>query len=158
MSGYPNIPTRQDFGPEMENVRPPVMPTRDLSAGQMNLSFWQTAGAGRTLPQALILFDGTIPGIVSQSLAFDPRQELGNITFVDNGVGDYTFTFASTYKDQRGADVAFAPLGAIAVPQNVAAGVEASPTLISGQDVTIEVVDAASAPLDAIILLQVWGG
>ena len=74
--GFPDRPPRAAFGPQMKNKRAPVIAETDFSANQANLSFWQAAGAGRTVAMATILYDGVADSILSQALAFDPQQEL----------------------------------------------------------------------------------
>lgn len=156
MSGFPNRPARIVFGPQMKNKRPPVIAETDLNANQMNLDFWQVAGAGRVVAMAVILFDGVTPAIISQALAFDPRQELEDIAFVKNATGDYTFTFASTYKDEQGNDVSFAPRFSMAQFQGGTPGDKATPFDPSGQDVLVRVRNAAEALIDGTFMLQVW--
>lgn len=154
MSGFPNIPRRVDFGPEMRDARPPIIPETDLSANQMNLTFWQVAGAGRVLPQAVLVFDPDSPEITFQALAFDPRQLLGPVDFVVNGTGDYTFTFATTYRDEQGTPVSFTPAGAMAHVQE-AANLFGHAS-VSGQDVNVRVLDSADAADDGIVIVLVW--
>lgn len=156
MGGFPARPARSKFGPTMKNKRRPTIAETDLSADQVNLSFWQAAGSGRTLPLATILFDGAIPIIVSQALAFDPKQELGLIDVVKNGTGDYTFTFASSYKDENGVDTPFAPQFSMTMLQGGNPGDKATPFDPSGQDVLVRVRDAAEVLIDGTFLLQVW--
>ena len=156
MSGYPNIPARVAYGPQMRNKFEPRIADTDLAADSVNLTFWQIAGAARVLPMALILFDGVTPQILSQALAFDPKQELGDIAFVDNGVGDYTFTFAGTYLNQNGAATPFVPSFSAPFVQGGAAGTKANSFLPSGQDVRVVVRDIAEASIDATFVLAVW--
>lgn len=158
MPGYPNLPNRAAFGPSvLENVRPVQNPKRELSAEQMMLTFWQMAGAGRMLPQFITVLDGAqvTPVTEFQAKAFDPRGELPNIEPVDNGVGDYTWTFDTTYKDENGQDTLFSPKGAMAFVQGGAARDEAGATVV-GQTVQVEVRDSANAAKDAKVLLLVW--
>lgn len=156
MSGFPDRPPRVAFGPEMQNKRPPVIPETDLSADQMNLSFWQAAGAGRVLPQALLLFNGATPDILTQALAFDPKQELEDIAFVKNGTGDYTFTFASTYSNQAGGSRPFVPAMGLVFVQG-ASGNRPNVILPGGQDVQVTVLDPTLiSNVDATFLLAVW--
>lgn len=141
----------------MQNVRPPSNPKTDLSASQVNLAFWQLSGAGRTVPMAIILFDGVTPALLMQRLAFDPNQLLPNIAFVKNGTGDYDFTFASTYQDEKGEARAFQPAAAMASTQGAAAGVKANASNPGGsQTVNVQVLDAADLNVDATFLLVVW--
>ena len=156
MSGYPNRPPRIAFGPQMLNKRDPTNAETDLNADQMNLSFWQMAGAGRVLPMAMLLFNGTVPEIIFQSLAFDPKQELGALAFVKDATGDYTFTFATTYKDESGADVSFTPQFSMAMVQGGAVGTKANPQTVNGQNVQVLVRDNVEALIDGTFMLAVW--
>lgn len=156
MSGFPNKPTREQFGPNMENARPPVIPEKDLSAAQVNLAFWQAAGSGRTCAAALVLIDGATPDILLQNMTFDPNQTLPDLALVKNGTGDYTITFAATYQDQNGQDVSFVPKAAMAHIQesllNATEQVE-----VSGQDVNVKTYNNVPNPIDTTVLLLVWG-
>ncbi len=156
MSGFPDRPPRIKFGPNMQNRRDPKIAETDLSANQMNLTFWQAAGASRTVPMATILFDGVTPAIIAQALAFDPKQELGAIGFAKNGTGDYTFTFASTYPNEAGVATPFSPRFAMAMLQGGTPGDKATPLSPSGQNVTVRVRDSAETLIDGTFLVQVW--
>lgn len=155
MSGFPNTPTRVAFGPEMENEFPPTNPKRDLEANSINLTFWQTAGAGRVLPKALIIYDLVADSILFQALAFDPRGELSNIAHTKNGTGDVTFTFASTYKDQNGNDANFTPKAATADVQSSTAGDNGNAS-VSAQTVNVLVFNVSAVAIDRTIIVQVW--
>lgn len=154
--GFPERTARTGFGPEMKNKRAPIIPETDLSADQMNLSFWQMAGAGRTLPMAVILFDGATPTIVFQTAAFDPNQELPPIAFVKDGTGDYTFTFAGTYNNEKGNPVSFVPRMSMAFVQGGAVGTIATAFIPNGQDVSIDVRDVGDVFIDGTFVLAVW--
>lgn len=155
--GFPDRPPRIGFGPQMRNKRPPINSETDLTADQMNLDFWQIAGAGRTLPMTMILFDGGgTPAVIFQAAAYDPNQELPLIAFVKNGTGDYTFTFDATYDDEKGQPISFVPRMSIAAAQGGAAGTKATPLLPVGQDVLVEVRNAAEALVDGTFVLAVW--
>lgn len=144
----------------MRNARPPVTPETDLSASQVNLMFWQLAGGGRTLPMAIFLYDGATPQVLFQALAFDPDGLLGNVPVVKNGTGDYTWTFASTYPDEKGVAQPYQPRAAMAFTQGAPAGVKANafnPGIGgAGQDIQVIVRDAAELVTDATFLLAVW--
>ena len=155
-NGFPNRPARIDFGPEMQNKRAPTNSETDLNADQMNLTFWQTAGAGRVLPMAVILFDGVAPAITFQALAFDPRGELSLLAFVKDATGDYTFTFATTYKDESGKDVSFVPRFAICMTQGGAIGDKATAVVPSGQSVQVTYRDSSDILTDGVFMLAVW--
>lgn len=155
--GFPERPPRIAFGPEMRNKRPPINAETDLTADQMNLDFWQISGAGRTLPMTVILFDGGgTPAVIFQAAAYDPNQELANIAFVKNGTGDYTFTFESTYDNEKGQPISFVPRFSMAMVQGGAAGTKANTMIVSGQDVQVLVRNNVEALIDATFMLAVW--
>lgn len=154
-SGFPNRPARSSFGPTMTNVRAVVRPEKELDAGNVNLALWQVAGAGRTMPVGVLGYNGTTQARLFQLLAWDSNNKLVAIPAVKNSTGNYTFTFASTYKDEGGRDVVFAPVAAMAFVQGAAAQVAAVATL-QLQAVTVVVQNAAGAATDAIIILLVW--
>ncbi len=154
--GFPERPPRVAFGPEMKNKRPPQIPETDLSADQVNLDFWQISGAGRTLPMAVFLYDGATPNLIFQAMAFDPNQELADLTIVKNGTGDYTFTFEATYKNEKGQDIAFVPRMSMAMFQGGTAGDKATPFPPFGQDILVRVRNAAEALIDGTFMLAVW--
>jgi hypothetical protein len=154
-AGFPNRPSRSSFGPTLFNVRSIKRPDKELDAGNVNLAFWQAAGAGRTSPLALIGYNGTTEARVFQALAWDSNGSLAPIPAVKDGTGAYTFTFASTYKDEGGRDVAFQPVAAMAFVQGGASQVQALAT-IALQDVVVAVKNGSSVATDATFLLMVW--
>ena len=158
MPGYPDLPTRDSFGPTRESVRPVQNPERELGAAEMNLAFWQVAGAGRTLPQAVFIYDpNATPGneLSYQALAFDPKQLLPSINPTVNGTGDFTWTFDTTYLNEQGVARPFTPKAAMAMVQGGAAQVKAGVTL-NGQTVQVETQDGASVAVDVAFILLVW--
>lgn len=159
MSGFPNRPSRAAFGPTYEDEIPVQDPKRELGADTVNLSMWQVAGAGRTLPMALVLYDPNTESILYQTLAFDPRQELGDISIVRDNAGQYTMTFEATYQDQRGSDIEFLPKFAIAFCQwSTLPGSRVSANAkVNGLDVEIEVLDSNPGYVDPdAIVVAVW--
>lgn len=154
--GFPDRTARTGFGPEMKNKRPPINLETDLTADQMNLDFWQIAGAGRTLPMTVILFDGATPALLFQAAAYDPNQELDPIAFVKDASGDYTFTFESTYANEQGVAKSFVPRMSIVMVQSAAVGTKATAFLPVGQDVQVNVRDSGDVLIDGTFMLAVW--
>lgn len=157
-SGFPNRPDRNDFGPPLVNVRPVTQPDRELGAEPVNLAWWQAAGAGRTVPMATIIYNGTTNTLVHRALAFDPNEVLppSAVTIVKNGTGDYTVTFQASYPDEAGRQVVFAPRAALAMVQS-----NVNPNIqgvcgVSGQSVTVRVANASNVATDGVVLIQVW--
>lgn len=163
MSGFPRLPTRSSFGPTMENVRAVQNPKKELGADPINLALWQVAGAGRTVPSAVLHFDPTAASgageVTAQFLTFDPDGQLGDISHAVNATGEYTFTFASTYDDETGTAVSFAPKVALASLTEIdATNPYVANAEISGLDVNVTVFRAdTGAKTDKTIAVLVWG-
>lgn len=106
MSGFPNKPSRTDFGPEYENEFPVRNPKREMGEDIVNLLMWQVAGAGVVAPKAVLVVShsGSTVTTTHQLLAFDPNSSVSPIPWVDAGTGQYAFTFADKYPDQNGND------------------------------------------------------
>ncbi len=162
MTGFPNRPARLAFGPNMRNKRPPAIADKDLSANQVNLNFWQTAGSGRTTPMAVFLYDGAGDGglgkMLFQAFAFDPNQliQLGDFDVVKNGTGDYTFTFATNYPDETGNPIPFVPRMSQSQVQNGGTTEFASSFLPIGQSIQVQVRNTSDTLVDRTIMLAVW--
>jgi len=107
MSGFPNRPTRNDFGPTYENERPVQDPKREVGEDIYNLNFWQVAGLGLVAPKVIIVATvaGSVVTTVNQFLAFDPSRSLSALTWTYEGVGHYSFDFQSQYPDEVGNNV-----------------------------------------------------
>lgn len=155
MTGFPAIPTRDHFGPTLVDRYPVRDNSRELGAEAMNLAFWQIAGASRVLPQAVLVFDPALVQVTYQALAFDPSNALGHVPTVKNSAGDYTTTFAASYRDEKDVLIAFAPKMAAAFalgdPQFQAGAT------IAGQAVGVKVRDFSNGLQDAKVLILVWG-
>lgn len=156
MSGYPSIPTRASFGPTYRDERPVVDSETELGADVMNLAFWQLAGAGRTLPRAVLsISGGATPVVGFQALAFDPNGVLNKLAITRTGAGDYSFTFDATYTNERGEAVAFAPTAAVAIVLGTDPSVWAI-AQVDGQEVGLTIQDSSAVAVDASLLVLVW--
>lgn len=154
-SGFPNRPARASFGPTLSNVRPIVRPEKELDAGNVNLAFWQVAGAGRTCAAAVLGYNGATQARLFQALAWDSNGALAAIPAVKDGTGAYTFTFASTYKDEGGRDVAFQPQAAMVFVQGSTSQVQGVAT-IALQTVVVAIKNGSNVATDASFMLMVW--
>lgn len=155
MSGFPSRPTRTTFGPPLVNVRPVSQPDKELDAGIVDLAWWQMAGASRTTALAVVIYNGTTQARVFQGLAWDASNKQAPIPAVKVGTGQYTFTFASSYPDEKGQQISFTPRAAIAFVQGAAAQIQAVCT-INGQAVSVEVANQANTHVDATFMMMVW--
>lgn len=108
MSGFPNRPDRDSFGPEVENTSPVRNAKRQWGADIANLVMWQTAGMGLVCPRAALWFSATAtPGILARAEAWNPRR-LTTAPFGDPqievlGDGDYLITYSTPVVDEQGA-------------------------------------------------------
>ncbi len=106
VTGWPLRAGRAAFGPTMRDERRTVDSEREINAEQANLSFQQLGGMGLIAPKAVMLWSD--PAVAELSLglfAWDqviyqdvaiPGGLPSYLTYVQNGVGDYTVTFAAS--------------------------------------------------------------
>lgn len=111
MSGSPNRPGRDSFGPDVENSAPVRDPRKQIDAGIFNLLMWQTAGMGLVTPRTALLFvAGVGPTIVSRLEAWNAKQlstgPYADPTLTRNATGDYTVEYPTPVPDELGDDVA----------------------------------------------------
>lgn len=155
MTGFPARPSRSGFGPNLVNARPVTQPDKELDAGIVDLAWWQAAGAGRVTPLVVLIYNGTTQARVHQALAWDASNKLPPIPAVKDGTGQYTFTFASGYLNEKGVSTSFVPRAAVAFVQGAAAQVQANCT-VNGQAVSVEVANQSNTLVDATLILMVW--
>lgn len=117
MSGFPNLTTRQDFGPEFRDAYPPENPETDWGADQLNLLLHQLAGLGLANPVRACLigkYNSTTGAfeIYHQEEAWNPRRDQAHPTLTRSAPGVYFWTFPATVLDRNGNEV---PLSLVAV-------------------------------------------
>lgn len=158
MAGFPNRPDRSEFGPTYEDERPVENPKRELGESVVNLNMWQVAGVSLTSPKVVIsaTVSGSAVTVTNQMLAWDPAQDLSNITITYSATGDYTFAFASTYPDEDGNSIATGLIGGSVFP-NAATNHNGILNLTSGYEGNIKIFDAdAGTAADTDFLLVIW--
>lgn len=108
MSGFPTRFLRSVLGPKFVNTNPVENPEGDIGDAQFNAAFHQVAGMNLVVPRvALIAFyTGAVQTIVHQAEAWNPENAQAHPALARTGAGAYTYTFAATYKDENGSDVA----------------------------------------------------
>lgn len=159
MAGFPDRPDRDSFGPTYENEDAVENPKRELGQEIVNLNMWQVAGMGLVSPKVVI--NCTVAGggpvtVVGQRLAWDPNQDLANITITYSATGIYTFAFASTYPDEDGSAIATGLIGGTALPNSLL-NVRGIVNLTSGYEGTIKIFDAdAGTATNAPFTLIIW--
>lgn len=166
--GFPTIADRDAFGPTYRADEPVRFPTKELSAGAVNISAHQLAGMARTLPSVVItvqITDFGVPTLVNntQQATFDPNGLLTAITPA-KATDAVTITFAARYRDETETLIRWRPLVAIAKPIFVTGSAAANPwecaTSITAQTVSVETRNTntgSSALTDAAFQLMVWG-
>jgi len=107
MSGFPDRPSRDGFGPTMADDGIITDPERFVGSDQFNLLFWQLAGCGLVVPRAwaLLNWSGAALSLAASAEAFDPKG-LYVPTPARSAVGTYSLTYASTYPDKDGTSTA----------------------------------------------------
>jgi len=101
MSGFPNYPSRDAFGPTMDLTRE-INPRRDIGGQRFNLTWWQLAGCGLMVPRAWVLVAANGTRIASAE-SWNPNQESSlHPTTAKIGTGAYTITFAASAPDEEG--------------------------------------------------------
>jgi hypothetical protein len=106
--GYPNRISRAALGPDKIDPKPVRDVTRQVSAQELKLIYWQLTGLNRAAARVLVYatVSGGVVTVTEQYIAWDPNGALPLLTFGYSGVGVYTFAFpAAQYDDESGNDV-----------------------------------------------------
>lgn len=164
--GFPQIPTRQSFGPTYQETEPPRFPERELGAAPVNLTAWQAHLIGTTAPSAVMIVDGTGGSWAATYVArtFDPTESLPDPAVVDLGSFQWEIQFAAQAENEAGELRRFIPQAALAshyyaTPAAQLAGAQTDiVTYVIGQRVGVQFRANAGAPIDpAGAVIQVWG-
>lgn len=110
MAGYPTRPSLTSFGARRVDRSPPRSATHDASAAFVNLVRWNLAGLGQGAGRAWVLagYSGGTFSITAQGNAWQGAAP----TPARTGAGVYTLTYAATYADADGVEVATNLIGA----------------------------------------------
>ena len=108
MSGFPSRFLRSLLGPKFVNTNPAENPETDVGAQQFNAAFHQVAGMNLVVPRVALIASYSGGGFVysHQAEAWNPENAQAHPVLARSAAGVYTYTFASTYKDEDGTDVA----------------------------------------------------
>lgn len=113
MSGFPTRFLRSILGPKFVNQTPVESPESDIGDAQFNAAFHQLAGMNLVVPRAVVIATyGSGFQIAHQAEAWNPENAQLHPTLARAGSGIYSYTFASTYKDEDGVDVSTVLFGA----------------------------------------------
>jgi len=107
MSGFPSRVLRSLFGPKLINTAPVENPETDIPESAFNTLFHQVAGMNLVLPRVALIasYTGAVQTISHQAEAWNPENAQAHPVLARAAAGQYTYTFAATYKDENGADV-----------------------------------------------------
>lgn len=163
MSGFPNRPIRDTFGPEIEDTFPVTNPKREIGEGTFNLAWWQSAGSGLVVPRAVLKVDvvaATSATTLAQMLAWDPNQNLPLLTWAYVSTGNYDITFASQYADQTGTlRTLILSFGTAFVIDTADEDDHRARCIVTGPNTaTVRVFDATSlnTPIDRDFAVALW--
>ena len=106
--GFPNRITRADLGPPHVNEHPVEHPETEVGAEVVEPLLHQVVGANLVLPRAVVAanWNGADFDYEHQQEAWNPDNAQVRPVLDRSGTGVYTWTFASTYKDETGEDIA----------------------------------------------------
>ncbi len=105
VAGWPNRVGRNTWGPTMRDEKRQIDPSNSLNHDQMNLWWWQQGGLGLSAPKATMFWtppgEGGLKlkvGLFSWDQTIYEDVAVGSLpayilSYVVNGVGDYTLTF-----------------------------------------------------------------
>lgn len=108
MSGFPTRIIRSLFGPKLLDNYPAENPETDIPARAFNVGFWQIAGCNLVVPRATVVakWNGAAFDYTHQAEAWNADESQAHPVLARTSAGVYTYTFAATYKDEDGADIA----------------------------------------------------
>ncbi len=166
MPGYPTRVIRSSFGPRRVNPRPVEHPESEVGAEHYNPAFHQIAGLNlATVGRASVIAEwdsGSAQFVIGhQEEAWNSERDQARPLLERTAAGSYTYTFASTYKDEDGTDVATELKGVRVTAQKVltafADRIDAYAWIDSGDPLKIQIrlYDAAGAGEDAPFWLEV---
>jgi hypothetical protein len=108
MSSFPRRFLRSLLGPKFVDTVPVENPEADIGARQFNAAFHAVAGMNLVVPRAVVIasYTGSAFQIDHQAEAWNPEGSQGRPLLERASAGAYTYTFAATYKDQDGVNIA----------------------------------------------------
>jgi hypothetical protein len=124
MSGFPNRPSRDDFGPPFVDTRPIRNPATQVGQKLLELIAFQTTGLGLVAARAFVIFDATAgganPPIVANAEAWNTKKSSAAPylppVIARSALGIYTVTYQATYPDEAGNAKAISILDAYGAP------------------------------------------
>lgn len=115
-AGFPNRPSRSDFGPTYKNARPTRDPEKNATAETFNLLSFQAAGASGMCPLAWLCGD-IVLGDVQLGAHAESWNPEGNLTgayeppsLIRMSTGVYEFEYASQVPNDEQNEEVLVPL------------------------------------------------
>lgn len=155
MSGFPTRPSLTSFGPKRVNRSAVRSAVHDAGADFANLVRWNLAGLGQSAPRAWVLagYSGGTFAIAAQGNAWQGAAP----TPARTGAGVYTLTYAATYADADGVEVATNLIGAIVCPKAGANPLTCDWNITDGRVVTVRLFRASTeAATDGAFLVSLY--
>ena len=109
MPGFPTRIARSALGPTRVDRYAPKDATKEVTASQFNLDFWQLAGCNIVVPLAWaeIVVDALDAATLGQhGEAWNPEGAIAGPILTHPGVGHFTLTYLATYNDEAGSAIA----------------------------------------------------
>jgi len=167
MPGFPLTPSRDTFGPTLEEWGKVRNPKREIGQATWNLTFWQLAAISQLIPIARVELAAADGARVASAEGWNPNGSVGlKPACARTGTGVYTVTYAATYADEptannpNGVQRPFVPRTGRVTVRGVDGGVTSDRVGIAtvvGQVITVRTTIASSGNLvDAPFLLEVF--
>jgi hypothetical protein len=102
--GFPKRFTRDQLGPQLRNTYPVENPETDIGAETWNPLMHQVSGMNLVVPRVALVaaWGGAAFDLATQAEAWNPKGDQAHPVLGRTSTGDYTYTFAATYKDEDG--------------------------------------------------------
>jgi len=157
MAGFPVRPSRDAFGPKLEDGPKVTNPKKQIGEKTFNLAWWQLAAVSQLIPLAWANFDSAGAGITSSAEGWNPNQDPSlRPTVLRTGPGVYVVTYQATYLDEEGVARPLSIVSARATPQGTTPNLVCVVSIASGRICTVRVTTAnTGAATDAACELVV---
>jgi hypothetical protein len=154
MSGFPQRPTLDAFGPTLRNRGGVRDPSRDVGAELLNLVRWQLAGLGACAPVAFVAATFTPPAAITIAAHANAWQGAAP-KLTRTAAGVYVVQYELSYPDKDGGAVTTAFAGAH-VTYAGAGKLKPEYDIAQGATINVRLSDKTDAPADGSFFLTVF--
>lgn len=155
MAGFPTRPSLTSFGAKRVDRTAPRSAIHDASAAWANLVRWNLAGLGQSAPRAWVVagYSGGTFSITAHANAWQGAAP----TPARTSTGLYTLTYAATYADGDGVEVATNLAAALVCPKAGANPLTCDWNITDGRIVTVRLLRASTeAATDGAFLVTLY--